>query len=522
MKILKNKYIVFFLLTIVLLIFLKVDYRFKYTIECCSDEYDYFIHAVTIVEDFDLDYSNQNLRGFRYTNEEINAPVGFVGTGILLAPFLYLGDFINEVFNETIHDTLFNYQILMYSLGSVFYFFLAYYFIFKTMKLLNYSINRFKLLFIYSASGLPYYAFERFGMTHVFEVVTISALIYLLSQFYLTNQRVKLNSLIIPVLLFLSFSVRMSNFYIFLIPYIIYKFLDNEFDTKNRLFKSKYFISSLFLSTYIYYQVNIQIYGKFIINPQLIYSDSRSANDYVKSIFDIPSVIFEIAQSSLNVLFTFEFGLFWMSPILFFGTVVCLYLILDIKKIENILLFLCFAQNFIIVFLWQSLGSSYGFRYLFSLIPISLFILFVLKVENKIVINYLTYFSVLSLLGVLFFETTELTQLSTIPEVNSFGKLIRYVEPIYVRGLILSFFEFESYLRIFTTSFLGAIFFKIFITFYDLQSVNKILSSLNLPTENQDFQNYLLNINEVSFDKFLIIFLTCSYIAYNITFKLKE
>tara|TARA_B100002019_G_scaffold215093_1_gene187705 strand:+ start:163 stop:603 length:441 start_codon:yes stop_codon:yes gene_type:complete len=146
----------------------------------------------------------------------------------------------------------------------------------------------------------------------------------------------------------------------------------------------------------------------------------------------------------------------------------------------------------------------------------------VLKVENKIVINYLTYFSVLSLLGVLFFETTELTQLSTIPEVNSFGKLIRYVEPIYVRGLILSFFEFESYLRIFTTSFLGAIFFKIFITFYDLQGVNKFLSSLNLPTENQDFQNYLVNINEVSFDKFLIIFLTCSYIAYNITFKLKE
>ena len=170
MTIFKNKYIVFFLLTIVLLIFLKVDYRLKYTIECCSDEYDYFIHAVTIVEDLDLDYSNQNLRSFRYTNGEINAPVGFVGTGILLAPFLYLGNFINGVFNETIQDTLFNYQILMYSLGSVFYFFLAYYFIFKTMKLLNYSINRFKLLFIYSASGLPYYAFERFGMTHVFEV----------------------------------------------------------------------------------------------------------------------------------------------------------------------------------------------------------------------------------------------------------------------------------------------------------------------------------------------------------------
>ena len=42
-----------------ILLFLKVDYRFVNTIDCCGDGYDYYIHAKTIATDFDLDYSNQ-------------------------------------------------------------------------------------------------------------------------------------------------------------------------------------------------------------------------------------------------------------------------------------------------------------------------------------------------------------------------------------------------------------------------------------------------------------------------------
>ena len=43
----KNKYIQFFIILIVLLIFLRIDYRFETTIKCCSDEYDYYSHAAT-------------------------------------------------------------------------------------------------------------------------------------------------------------------------------------------------------------------------------------------------------------------------------------------------------------------------------------------------------------------------------------------------------------------------------------------------------------------------------------------
>ena len=74
-------------------------------------------------------------------------------------------------------------------------------------------------------------------------------------------------------------------------------------------------------------------------------------------------------------------------------------------------------------------------------------------------------FSSLGILSVLFYETTELTQLSLENQVNTFGKSIRYVEPDYVLGLFGSFLELNSYLIIFTTSFVGVMFFKLAIIF---------------------------------------------------------
>ena len=46
---------VFILIAFVILLFLKIDYRFKLDWECCTDEFDYYAHAKTIALDFDLD-----------------------------------------------------------------------------------------------------------------------------------------------------------------------------------------------------------------------------------------------------------------------------------------------------------------------------------------------------------------------------------------------------------------------------------------------------------------------------------
>ena len=86
-----NKKLIYFLLFFIFLIFLKIDFRFAEGIFCCSDDFDYYIHAETIVEDFDLDYSNQ-LKGFEDKRYNLNgkvAPKGFFGSGLIASPILF-------------------------------------------------------------------------------------------------------------------------------------------------------------------------------------------------------------------------------------------------------------------------------------------------------------------------------------------------------------------------------------------------------------------------------------------------
>ena len=81
------------LLFFILSLFFRIDFRFKNSVECCSDDYDYFSHAETIAFDCDFDYSIQLTKDhpYKYTKDYKLAPVGFPGSGILSSPFLYIG-----------------------------------------------------------------------------------------------------------------------------------------------------------------------------------------------------------------------------------------------------------------------------------------------------------------------------------------------------------------------------------------------------------------------------------------------
>jgi hypothetical protein len=135
---------------------------------------------------------------------------------------------------------------------------------------------------------------------------------------------------------------------------------------------------------------------------------------------------------------------------------------------------------------------------------------------------YLILFSIFSNLSILFFETTVKTQLSTTDEINSFGKIIRYIEPEYVYGLLSSFIQFESYLIIFTTSFFGVIIFKLIFLVFDKEGFISILENFGLPVQNQDFQLYLMEIDKVGFDKIILIVFLLSYFSYKIINSIKR
>ena len=129
MKTINKKSTVFFLVILFLLL-LRSDFRFIEKPLCCGDDHDYYSHAESLVIDYDFDYSNQ-LEGFeekRYNQNNKIAPKGFIGTGILSSPFLFIGNVIDNI-SESLFSTdpnaLMNYKILLYSLSSVVYFVLS-------------------------------------------------------------------------------------------------------------------------------------------------------------------------------------------------------------------------------------------------------------------------------------------------------------------------------------------------------------------------------------------------------------
>ena len=75
-----NKTLKIFLSVIILMLFFNINFRFTNSINCCSDDFDYFIHAETISQDFDFDYSNQ-LKGYeksRFYKNGKSAPVAML------------------------------------------------------------------------------------------------------------------------------------------------------------------------------------------------------------------------------------------------------------------------------------------------------------------------------------------------------------------------------------------------------------------------------------------------------------
>ena len=165
------------------------------------------------------------------------------------------------------------------------------------------------------------------------------------------------------------------------------------------------------------------------------------------------------------------------------------YYLLQKKYLLFFYISIALFSNIAIINLWQSLGSSYGFRYLYSLIPLGIFILYAsnFRLKEKIFKFYLLPFSIFGLFSVFIFEATPYVQLTTYEVVNSFGRTIRYSQPEYLPGVFQSLFIIDGYLKLFATSFFGLIVFKLFIIAFEVNGFYDFLDSLGLPLENQDF-----------------------------------
>ncbi len=499
----KNKYLTFLIVLFSLLLFLKIDFRYQTDWLCCSDEFDYYSHIKTVVNDQDFDYENQ-FGVYKETRNTINgkpAPLGFFGTSLLSIPFYVVGKFFNIFFSDN-QTSLNNFDIVFTSLSSIFYLFLSLILLLKTKNLLNKNLNSNIILYSLLGSGITYYAFERYLMPHVFEVFSISLIIFYLVKLYSSNNKKYI--LIIPYLFLLAFLVRWTNYHILFLPIIIKSLFFKHSNLK--IINLNFVINSL-ISTAIFFFLSNAIYGVYTINPLSIYSlNSNKVSSFFDDLSsDFFGSILEALRSLFLINFGTEFGIFWFSPVLIIGFYFAIKLVFKNFK-TSIFVILTYLYQFGIVVVWRSAGSSYGFRYLLSLIPISI-LLIVYFGLSKSMKYYFFAMSGFALLSTLLFETTNLTQLSLDMVENSFKNVVRYAQPKYLNGVFSSIINIEAWMIIISTSILFSIILKILFLIIGKATILNFLTSAGLPTDNEDFQNLLINIDNTNTLIYLIYIL---------------
>ena len=199
----------------------KVDYRFEEIDYGKSvDDAEYYYSAITIGVDYDLDFSNQ-MEGVenRYLNKENNNIVPFhpIGSGILAAPFIIISNLLIEPF---LNSNLVSFNFFIYSLVPIFYFF-------TSIKLLIISLNNLKifhdkkyLLFFILGTGVTYYSFDRFSMSHMYEFFSTSFIIYITTKLITKKKINHFYFFLLGFCIFLFLSIRFTNYFLFLISNI--------------------------------------------------------------------------------------------------------------------------------------------------------------------------------------------------------------------------------------------------------------------------------------------------------------
>ena len=224
--------------------------------------------------------------------------------------------------------------------------------------------------------------------------------------------------------------------------------------------------------------------------------------------------IFLVWKYFVNTCFSMEFGIFYFSSIVFSSLIFLIFFLYKKKYLFFLILFIFYAIPFLPVLVFENHGTSYGFRYLFTIIPVNLIIYFKEFSKNKLLTLYLITFSIFGLFSQLFFESTNLVSLSENTILNSFDSLSPYSNPDYLSGLLKSLLIPSAYLKIIFTSFLGVFlikFINLFTSFEDFVS--------NYYTIDDQLFELISSTNSFSWSYFILTLIFILFGIRNLLFK---
>lgn len=448
-----------------------------------GDDHSYFAYTNSLVNDLDLDFSNNDYNDYKEISSEFTKTNRIInphpiGTGLLLIPFYALAKpvviLLNSVLKQPFNQKDPVFFIFMCS-GIVLYMFLGCFFLYKSLLRLGFSlaVSLSSSLMIVWGTILPIYAFKRPIFTHVPEFFLISLLLLLLIKFRKQGV-IKLHQVVIlGILNGLIMVTRFNNVHILFFSLCFLFFSNPRFLKQKSVVFNKIAVISIALISALLLIILTQglawiyFYGGFFHIPFKILIPANAI--MVKS-----SLIYEILTGLKSLVHTF-FGVDWgliftMLPFVIGIVSAIIFVPLNIysgkngKMIERLVYLLVFMVPFFIVVKWQKQGCFYGYRYLLSILPFCclgfaafldrLIKKYKEKISNKLVIGSIMLVAINFLLILPFEYTTETTLTPQISTMGGFG----WVNNQYVVNAVKFYFVSgpKKIAGAFARGFLGA------------------------------------------------------------------
>ena len=191
---------------------------------------------------------------------------------------------------------------------------------------------------------------------------------------------------------------------------------------------------------------------------------------------------------------------FYFSAIIFSSIIFLIYYLFNKRYKLIFFLSIFYLVPFLPILVFENHGGSYGFRYLFTLIPLNIIIYFKDFSNIKALNIYLVAFSIFGIFSQLFFESTPLSSLSEGTITNSFNSQSAYSNPDYLLGLIKSLLVPTAYLKVIFTSFFGVLIIKFINILFSFEELIE-----NYYTIDNQLSELLVSINKFSWIYFIVI-----------------
>jgi len=400
-----------------------------------ADDLDYITHAFTIALDFDLDYANEDVRLNKFEEGRAAVPVGPVGPGLMAAPFVAAFSVIDRIQGHPViekhSERIGSWSLFGFLFASSLYFLLGLMLYASAFQNL-FSSSRASIYFLAASTGMLFYVLNRFSMTHSFEFFELALIVWGAVKAMRAPQSWSA-FMACGCGVALTFVTRVGNYNVLLLPFLLLTFFRLGFMPGcSRMSLMKDFGKVIFCSLIAFIPViwiNYSLYGSPF---QTLHSSGlKNFGSVPAEGLGLDGIFIEVIKSLVylpTLLFSSEFGLFFSNPVVFLGIPTLLILIPTwLKKDRFLVSLLWFGVLFYtalpvaVVLLWKNTASSYGYRYVFSLIPLGLLgVLYLFKIWKPDLKKLKYVFCFLVIAGIL--SQMLFPVIGVKEQVNAFGR----------------------------------------------------------------------------------------------------